>query len=208
MIVQGTLSAKQYYREHERLAAKVAESFERLTTEFEFVVVERAGGIAELNLRDSDLVNLGFARRFDVPILLVADIDRGGVFASLHGTLDLLDKPDRDLVHAFAVNRFCGDPELFAKGVGILRRKTGKPRLGVFPFRSDIHLDEEDSVSIGGAPPEDAGVQSVAIVRLPRISNHTDFLLLPQARWIERPSREFFHTVILPGTKSPVEDLA
>src|SRR5690606_26051543 len=113
---------------------------------FDFVVAEGAGSIAELNLARTDLVNMGFAVKFDMAVLLVADIDRGGVFGALHGTVDLLTPDQRELVRAFAVNRFRGDPALFESGRLLLEEKTGKPCLGVFPFAPEIELDEEDGV--------------------------------------------------------------
>jgi adenosylcobyric acid synthase len=167
-------------------------------------VVEGAGSIAELNLRQTDLVNLGFATRHDIPVLLVADIDRGGVFASVFGTLELLAPAERELVRAFAINRFRGDPSLFASGAKLLEEKTGKPCLGVFPFLENVHLDEEDSVSLDTRP---AGTSRLAAIRFPRISNFTDFRLLPVV-WIDRAVDRKFEIVILPGSKNTIADLA
>ena len=210
VVVQGKvwrdLTASEYYEQHGYLASKVGESFERLAERYEFVVVEGAGSIAELNLTKSDLVNLGFATRFGVPVLLVADIDRGGVFGALHGTVDLLEPAQRELVRAFAVNRFRGDPELFVDGRGILEAKTGKPCLGVFPFAPHIQLDEEDGLALETVCRE--GSHTVAIVRLPRISNFGDFRLLRDVRWIDAPVARDFGAVILPGTKNTAADLA
>lgn len=209
VVVQGKvwrdLPAADYYEQHEYLAGKVAESFERLTQRYEFVVVEGAGSIAELNLAQTDLVNLGFAMRFGIPVLLVADIDRGGVFGALHGTIDLLEPAQRGLLQAFAVNRFRGDPRLFESGRLLLEEKTGKPCLGVFPYAPDIELDEEDGVSLevrGGQ-----GKHAAAIVRFPRVSNFGDFRLLREARWIDGPVAGDFDAVILPGTKNTAADL-
>jgi len=152
VVVQGkvwrNLSAREYYEQHEYLREKVEESYARLAAAHDFIVVEGAGSIAELNLRQTDLVNLGFAARHDIPVLLVADIDRGGVFGSVFGTIALLAPAERELVRAFAINRFRGDPSLFASGVKLLEEKTCKPCLGVFPFLDDVHLDEEDSVAL------------------------------------------------------------
>jgi len=205
--VWRTLSARDYYKHHDYLAAKTEESFERLAKALDFIVVEGAGSITELNLRRTDLVNLGFARRFGVPVLLVADIDRGGVFASVHGTIDLLEPDERELVRSFAANRFRGDPALFVEGTEILERKTDTPCLGVFPYAPQIHLDAEDSVVLDeqGAEPHDA--PPVAILRFPRVSNLADFRLLRSARWVDRPCGEQFDAIILPGSKSPADDL-
>ena len=203
------LSAQDYYKHHDYLASKISQSYERLAREFEFVVVEGAGSIAELNLRRTDLVNLGFAKRFNIPVLLVADIDRGGVFAAVHGTVDLLEPEEKELVCGFTINRFRGDPALFDDGVRILERKTQKPCLGVFPYAPEIELDAEDSVSIDHQPlAEGEGPPPVAILRFPRVSNLTDFRLIGSAHWIHRPSNEAFQAIILPGTKCTADDLA
>lgn len=206
--VWGDLSARAYYEHFDFFLAKAAESFERVRAEYDVVVLEGAGSIAELNLRRTDLVNLGFASRFDIPVLLVADIDRGGVFAAVHGTIDLLEPAERKLVRAFAVNRFRGDPTLFENGVDILEEKTQKPCLGVFPHAPDIHLDEEDGVRLDDLPASRADGARVAILKFPRISNLTDFRLMPDAVWVDRPLEAAFDVVILPGTKSTPADLA
>ncbi len=211
VVLQGkvwrNLNAREYYEQHDFLRSKVHQSFSRLASEYEFIVIEGAGSIAELNLRRTDIVNLGFAKHFEIPILLVADIDRGGVFASLYGTVSLLEPSERDLVRAFAVNRFRGDGTLFCDGVKILEAKTGKRCLGVFPFAPEIELDQEDSVDLDTRN-RTAETSRVAIIRLPHISNHTDFRLLHSACWIQRPVASEFEVVILPGTKSTVADLA
>jgi adenosylcobyric acid synthase len=208
VVVQGkvwrNLSAREYYEQHEYLRERVEESYARLAAAYEFIVVEGAGSIAELNLRQTDLVNLGFAARHDIPVLLVADIDRGGVFASVFGTIELLAPAERELVRAFAINRFRGDPSLFASGAKLLEEKTGKPCLGVFPFLENVRLDEEDSVSLDARP---GGVSHMAAIRFPRISNFTDFCRLPVV-WIDRAADRKFEIVILPGSKNTIADLA
>ncbi len=210
VVVQGrvwkNLTARQYYEQHDFLRDKVHESFARLSSQYDFIVVEGAGSIAELNLRQTDIVNLGFAKSFQIPILLVADIDRGGVFASVYGTIALLEPDERDLVSAFAVNRFRGDPSLFSDGVKLIEQKVGKPALGVFPFAPDIEVDQEDTVNLDDRLTR-AEASSVAIVRFPHISNHTDFRLLKSAHWIHRPLDREFDVIILPGTKSTMSDL-
>jgi adenosylcobyric acid synthase len=208
VVVQGTvwrnLSAREYYEQHEYLREKVEESYARLAAAHDFIVVEGAGSIAELNLRQTDLVNLGFAARHDIPVLLIADIDRGGVFGSVFGTIALLAPAERELVRAFAINRFRGDPSLFASGVKLLEEKTCKPCLGVFPFLDDVHLDEEDSVAL---EERRAGATRFAAIRFPRISNFTDFRLLP-VTWIDRTIDRKFDVVFLPGSKNTIGDLA
>lgn len=205
--VWGNLSAADYYRQYDFLLRKVEESYARLSAQYEFIVIEGAGSVAELNLRNMDLVNLGLARRLNVPVLLVADIDRGGVFASICGTISLLEPEEASLVRAFAVNRFRGDPALFADGVQLLEHKTALPCLGVFPFVHDVHLDEEDSVALDHWQPLPQDGLSIAIVQFPRVSNHTDFQRLTSAFWIQRPLRRQFDRVILPGSKNSVADL-
>jgi adenosylcobyric acid synthase len=205
--VWRNLSAADYYRQYDFLVRKVDESYARLAAQYDYIVIEGAGGIAELNLRRMDLVNLGLARRLNVPVLLVADIDRGGVFASICGTISLLEPEEAALVRAFAVNRFRGDPALFADAVPILQEKTGRPCLGVFPYVHDVEIDEEDSVALDHWQPAAQDGPAIAILQFPRVSNHTDFQRLTSALWIQRPSRRQFDLVILPGSKNSVADL-
>jgi len=209
-----TLSAQDYYKHFDFFLESVLDSYARLSETYDFVIIEGAGSITELNLKDFDLVNLGLAARLHAPCILVADIDRGGVFASIIGTFHLLDGREAPLVKSFLVNRFRGDRTLFSDGVPILEDKTGRPCLGVFPFLGDVRLDPEDSVSLEDhAAPQCAasnelhGRSRVAIVRFPHISNFTDFRLLPDAVYVTQPTAGQFDTIILPGTKSTIEDL-
>jgi adenosylcobyric acid synthase len=205
--VWRTLSAPDYYAQFDFLLENVLAAYRRLSAKHDFIVIEGAGSISELNLRQHDLVNLGLATRIQSPCLLVADIDRGGVFAAVAGTLQLLEPDEKNLVRSFLVNRFRGDMSLFKDGVSILERKAGKPCLGVFPFLDGVDLDPEDSVSLEERKVPATGGRRVAIVKLPHISNFTDFRLLPNATYITSPSVGSFDTVILPGTKSTIEDL-
>jgi adenosylcobyric acid synthase len=213
VIVNGkiwrTLPARAYYEHFDFLLAKVMEAYENLAARFEVVVIEGAGSVTELNLRQWDLVNLGLVTRLSVPWLLVSDIERGGVFASIVGTVHLLTEPERSLLRAFALNKFRGDRSLFDEGRRILEEKTACPCLGVFPFAEDIRLDDEDSLSVPShsAFKEQPVGCRYAIVRLPRISNTTDFRLLPRARWLDLPVDEAFDFIFLPGTKNTIEDL-
>lgn len=199
------LRAREYYNHFDFLFGEVLAAYQRLAARFDYVVIEGAGSVAELNLKSRDLVNLNLARAISAPALLVSDIDRGGVFAAIIGTIDLLEPEERAVVRAFAVNRFRGDPTLFEDGVRILEAKSGKPCLGVFPYLREFTIDEEDGVSV-----EDRSSTSsdVAVIKLPRISNLTDFRLLPDAAWITRPLDRQFATIFLPGTKSTLPDLA
>ncbi len=203
--VWKTLSAREYYTHFPYLLEQVLDAYHRLASQYEFVVIEGAGSITELNLKHTDLVNLGLATRIGAPVLLVADIDRGGVFASVVGTFCLLEKHERALVRGFAVNRFRGDPALFADGVGLLESRANRPCLGVFPYAPDIVLDAEDAVSL--EEQQHRASKSVAVVRFPHISNFSDFRLLPEARWISRPVNGDFEFIILPGTKNTIGDL-
>lgn len=197
------LSARAYYEHFDYLLQRVLESYERLSSSYDFVVIEGAGSVAEMNLKARDLVNFGLARRIGSPALLVSDIDRGGVFASLIGTMDLLEQDEAALVRSFAVNRFRGDVTLFRDGVTFLEQRMKRPCLGVFPTADDISLDEEDAVTVEATR---AGGADVAIIRLPRISNFTDFDRI-QADWIDRPARLLYSHVIIPGTKNTTGDL-
>lgn len=205
--VWKTLDAAAYYEEFDVLLSHVLNAYRRLESQYDFVVIEGAGSISELNLKHRDLVNLGLAKRIDAPVMLVSDIDRGGVFASLVGTFALLEPEEEKLVRGFTVNRFRGDPSLFAGGVDTLMRLTNHPCLGVFPFDPSISLDAEDGV---GIPKTSTCTPSakVAIMHFPHISNTTDFRLLSGAQWITKPLDRHVETIILPGTKNTIDDLA
>ncbi len=207
--VWQTLPAREYYEHYELLKDVVMSAYEDLASRFEVIIIEGAGSVAELNLRRLDLVNLGLATKLSAPWLLVGDIERGGVFASLIGTVGLLSPEERALLRAFAVNKFRGDRSLFDEGEKILEDRTQRPCLGVFPYAGDIHLDDEDSLSIpeGAEPLERRDGPSCAIIRFPRISNSTDFRLLPDARWITCPPNHDFDFIFLPGTKNTIADL-
>jgi adenosylcobyric acid synthase len=209
VIVNGkvwkNLSARDYYEHTDFLLGRVLDAYERLASQYQYIVMEGAGSIAEMNLRQRDLVNLGIAKRVGAPVLLVADIDRGGVFASVVGTYCLLSPEERAMVRSFAVNRFRGDSSLFDDGVNILEEKTGSPCLGVFPLLENARIDEEDSVALDRRGV--SGTSRIAILQFPRISNFTDFRLLLDARWVTAPVGGRFDVVILPGTKNTLADL-
>ena len=162
VVVQGRvwaeLEARDYYNHTEVLLGLALESYGRLAAQFPWIVCEGAGSVAEVNLRERDITNLRFAERVGASVVLVADIERGGVFASLVGTMDLLPPSQRALVKAFVVNRFRGDISLFDSGVTFLEERLGIPCLGVFPFSRDIELDEEDSLGIDSAVAGDGKV--------------------------------------------------
>jgi len=207
VVVRGrvwrSVEAAHYYGHTEHLMGLALKSYERLAAQFECIVCEGAGSVAEMNLMERDIVNLRFAERVGARALLVADIERGGVFASLVGTMELLPASQRELVRAFAVNRFRGDVRLFDEGVQFLEKRLGIPCLGVFPYSREIVLDDEDCLSIE----ESAGDSEVAVIRLPRISNFTDFRPLGAVHWIAQPVARQYKVVFLPGTKNTIEDL-
>lgn len=207
------------YRQRD-FAATVLSTLDGLRQDFDVVICEGAGSPAEVNLRDGDVANLGLARAADLPVLVVGDIDRGGVLAHLFGTLAVVDPADQAMIQAFAVNKFRGDPGLLAPGLDWLTGATGRPVLGVLPWREELWLDTEDSLSYAadgviGRPRPPLGDQwlRVAVVRLPRISNATDVEALAcepgvAVRFVTEPSRlADADLVVLPGSKSTVDDL-
>jgi adenosylcobyric acid synthase len=213
------LDVRAYQDLKPRLRTVVLEALAGLADRFEVVICEGAGSAAEINLRADDLVNMGLARAVSLPVVVVGDIDRGGVFASLFGTLALLDAVDQALVAGFLVNKFRGDPAILAPGLDQLARLTGRPVLGVLPWRPGLRLDAEDSVELatpvdGPAPPLGPDVLQVAVVRLPWLSNFTDFDPLAAelgvtVRFTTAPAEVLAADLaVLPGTKATVADLA
>ncbi len=212
VIVNGrlwkTLTAREYYAHADQLRPIVSAAYQDLASRFDAVVIEGAGSVSELNLREYDLVNLGLVTRIQVPWMLVADIERGGVFGSVIGTVHLLSPEERALFRGFAINKFRGDVTLFDSGVQLLEQQTATSCLGVFPHAEDIHLDAEDSLALktqaqSPAPP---GART-AIVRFPHLSNATDFRLVSWADWIVEPSPSEYDFIILPGSKNTIADL-
>jgi adenosylcobyric acid synthase len=217
--VQGTVwgrsDAREYFTHKKELAERVRESYERLAAQFEMIVIEGAGSAAEVNLRDRDLANWAMAELADARVILVADIDRGGVFAQIVGTLDLLTSEERARVIGLIINKFRGDATLFEDGVQFLRTRTGVPVLGVVPMLRDLAVDQEDSVAVERAQqwPFDSTYVNVAVVLLPRMSNFTDFKPVAmepdvRLRYVEHPEDLIgVDVVILPGTKNTLDDL-
>lgn len=212
----GNQAAYSYFRREgrEELRAVVNAAFDRLSACYNPIVLEGAGSISELNLADSDLVNMPMARHADADVLLVADIDRGGVFASVYGSVMLQSPDDRRRIKGVIVNKFRGDLRLFESGVAMLERLTGVPVLGVVPYSRDFVIDPEDSVSLDTKPvrPVD-GAFNVAVVRLAHLSNFTDFDRLERTPGVnlyytDRPEcLERADAILLPGTKSTIADL-
>jgi adenosylcobyric acid synthase len=214
---RGNQSARDYHARKEHLFREAAAALERLRRSFELVILEGAGSCAEVNLMAEDIVNLRMAEQADAAVLLVADIHRGGVFGQIVGTLACLQPRDRNRVQGIIVNRFRGDKTLFAEGVHWIEQRTGKPVLGVLPWFEHIRIESEDSVVIENPPqvrpPDDAGPPAIAVVRLPRISNFTDFEPLSaieglQVHFLEQPQcLQGFRAVVLPGSKNTRHDL-
>ncbi len=206
--VWDTLHARDYYALADLWRAKVIEAYRDLEARFDVVVIEGAGSVSELNLRPYDVVNLWLVQELRAPWLLVADIERGGVFAAIGGTIGLLDPGERALFRGFLINKFRGDATLFDDGARMLERMTSSRCFGVFPYASDIHVDDEDSLALETRPrmAAPAGAR-IAIIRLPHLSNATDFRLLQWAEWLTSPAPEHFDFVILPGSKNTIADL-
>jgi adenosylcobyric acid synthase len=206
--VWKTLPPRGYYDHADELRTHVLAAYEDLAARFDVVVIEGAGSVSELNLRQFDLVNLGLATRVRAPWILVADIERGGVFASILGTVGLLTSEERALFRGFAINKFRGDTSLFEDGVRILEERANAHCFGVFPYASDTTIDAEDSLALKteATRPAPAGA-SIAIVRFPCLSNATDCRLLTWADWITSPPPRPYDFVILPGSKNTIEDL-
>jgi adenosylcobyric acid synthase len=223
----GNMEALEYHHYKNTARAAVLQSHARLSAQYRVVVVEGAGSPAEINLREGDIANMGFAEAVDCPVILIADIDRGGVFAHLVGTLALLSPSEQERVVGFVINRFRGDLALLRPGLDWLEQHTGKPVLGVLPYMHDLHLEAEDAVPSSSPSPrpqagEGLGVRGVNGERklrvivpiLPHISNHTDFdplRLHPQVDFnfvtISEPLPAA-DLIILPGSKSVRSDLA
>lgn len=211
-----TVSASSYYQVNRELWGAVTSALERLRAAYDLVLIEGAGSPVELNLKQREIANMAVARYAQAPVLLVGDIDRGGVFAQLLGTLWLLEPEERALVRGLIVNKFRGDPALFADGIGILEERGGVPVLGLVPYLYDLGIPEEDAVALeepGAARAVDGDVD-IAVIRLPRISNFDDFDPLAaepgvRVRYVSSPQEMGRpQAVILPGTKSTISDLA
>lgn len=211
--VARTISANDYYLYTPQLIETVRSALGRLRSAYDVVVIEGAGSPAEINLKDREIANMRAARMAQAPVLLVGDIDRGGVFASLVGTLELLEDEERDRIKGFIINKFRGDLKLLQPGLDFLEKRTLKPVLGVVPYFRDIRIAQEDSVyldeRIDNQPSYDL---DIAVIHLPHISNYDDFDPLEEdgcrVRYVRRPNEIGNpHLIILPGTKSTVIDL-
>ncbi len=210
--IRGQMSAAEYFRYKKRLFPEVLAAYDSLAAEHDIIVIEGAGSPAEINLRADDIVNMGLALRLNAPVLLAGDIDRGGVFAQLYGTVALLQPEEQARIKGLIINKFRGDPEILRPGLSMLEEKTGKRVLGVVPYLR-VDVDDEDSLAPCLERETAHKPLDAAVVRLPRISNFTDFTPLeehPQigVRYVDDPRKLGLpDLVILPGTKSTVGDL-
>ncbi len=218
IIVHGkqlqSMDAGTFHAYKGRAMDYVLESFERLGQQHEVIIVEGAGSPAEINLREQDIANMGFAEAADCPVLLVADIDRGGVFATVVGTLELLSTSEQQRVLGVVINKFRGDIKLLHSGLRWLEDRINKPVFGVLPYLHNLYLDAEDALAAAQALSPQGATLRIAVVVFPRISNHTDFDALRQHPEVDLQyvtldqSLPLGDLVILPGTKNVREDLA
>lgn len=210
----GNMSAKEYHTGYSLQALDVIKAcLDKLSAEFDTIVIEGAGSPAEVNLKANDIVNMRIAKMLTAPVLLVADIDRGGALASVVGTLELLDPDERDLIKGIIINKFRGDIDLLKPALDFLENKTGKPIIGVVPHLDQLGIDDEDSVSLDEKQVHTMSDLDIAVIRTPKISNFTDFdafanesdvtvRYIKQGENIGNPD-----LILLPGSKNTIEDL-
>lgn len=209
--VRGNMRAREYFAYKKQLIPTIKAAYESLAAENDIIVIEGAGSPAEINLKTDDIVNMGIAKMFAAPVLLIGDIDRGGVFAQLLGTIDLLESDERALIKGLIVNKFRGDKSLLRSGTDILTQRSEKPVLGVIPY-TPLDIDDEDSLS-ERFDRHGEGILDIAVIKLAHISNFTDFTALECAdgvslRYVSRPDKLGTpDMVILPGTKNTLYDM-
>lgn len=220
VVIRGQARFHLRPHDHERYRAEawpeIVNSYRTLARQFDLIIIEGAGGTAEINLRERDIVNWAIADLADAPVLLVADIDRGGVFASLVGTIELLSPAERRRVQGCLINKFRGDVRLLESGLRFLEQRTGVPVLGVIPYIRNPRIPEEDAATLDRAPsffPSPARSITIGVIRIPRISNYTDFAPFEDepdvaVRYLSDPaSASSLDVLVLPGSKSTVADL-
>lgn len=210
----GNMSAREYFAYKKKLIPEVERAFQKLSGEYDIIVIEGAGSPAEINLKQDDIVNMGMAKMAKAPVLLVGDIDRGGVFAQLYGTVMLLEPDERALIKGLVVNKFRGDKGLLESGLDMIEKRLSIPVAGVIPYM-DVELEEEDSLGnhLAGTGKTDLTAVEIVVIRLPRISNFTDFQVFAAIPWVclryvnrisdlGNPD-----LIILPGSKNTIGDL-
>lgn len=210
--VLGTMSARDYFKYKKKLVPDIMKAYKELSDEYDIIVIEGAGSPAEINLKNDDIVNMGMAKMAKAPVLLVGDIDRGGVFAQLIGTVDLLEPSERDMVKGLIINKFRGDKTILDPGVKMLEERSHIPVVGVAPYMN-IQVEDEDSLTERFDRKQSAGLINIAVIRVPRISNFTDFNPFESVegvslRYVQHVSElKNPDMIILPGTKNTMEDL-
>ena len=210
--VRGQMPAAAYFKMKRSLIPDILAAYNSLAEEVDIIVIEGAGSPAEINLKADDIVNMGLAKLVDAPVLLAGDIDRGGVFAQLYGTVALLEPDERTRIKGLLINKFRGDVEILRPGLAMLEEKTQLPVLGVIPYLK-VDIEDEDSLSTRLEAGRAVKPLDAAILRLPHISNFTDFMPLEQhpllgVRYVQSPRRLGTpDVVILPGTKNTIDDL-
>lgn len=210
--VLGTMSARDYFKYKKSLVPDIMKAYNALASENDIIVIEGAGSPAEINLKEEDIVNMGMAKMAKAPVLLVGDIDRGGVFAQLIGTVELLEEDEKAMVKGLIINKFRGDKTILDPGVEMLEERSKIPVVGVAPYL-DIQVEDEDSLTERFDRKQEAGVIDIAVIRTPRISNFTDFNPFESIpgvslRYVKHP-RDLHSPdmIILPGTKNTMGDL-
>lgn len=210
--VVGNMRAMDYFKRKKEYIPVIREAYRKLAASHDIVVIEGAGSPAEINLKQDDIVNMGMAKIADAPVLLVGDIDRGGVFAQLYGTVQLLEPEEQNRIKGLIINKFRGDKKILEPGLVMLKNLCGKDVLGVVPY-ADVDIEEEDSLAASLEQKEITAAVDIAVIRLPRISNFTDFQALNlekavSVRYVEKLSQLGSpDAVILPGTKNTMKDL-
>lgn len=210
--VLGTMSARDYFKYKKKLIPDIMKAFHQLEEMYDIIVIEGAGSPAEINLKEDDIVNMGMAKLAKAPVLLVGDIDRGGVFAQLIGTVDLLEPDERAMVKGLIINKFRGDKTILDPGVAMLEEKSGIPVVGVAPYLQ-IQVEDEDSLTERFSGSQEVGLIDIAVIRVPRISNFTDFNPLEgipgvSLRYVKHAGElKNPDLILLPGTKNTMEDL-
>ena len=211
--VLGNMKAMDYYANKKQLVPEIKKAFEKLSGEYDIIVIEGAGSPAEINLKENDIVNMGMARIAKAPVLLCGDIDRGGVFASLYGTVKLLEDEEQSMIKGLIINKFRGDVEILKPGLQMIEEKTGIPVVGVVPL-TPLDIDDEDSLSDRLTHTGQKGGIDLAVIRLPHISNFTDFNVFERMdgvslRYVGSAGELGTPDLIfLPGTKNTMDDLA
>ncbi len=211
-ISRGVMSAREYFSIKKKLVPEILEAYARLDNAYDVIVIEGAGSPAEINLKQDDIVNMGLAELVDAPVLLAGDIDRGGVFAQLYGTVKLLEEKEQRRIRGLIINKFRGDPALLGSGIEMLEDLTGKKVAGVIPYLP-VHLEDEDSLSDRLERHAERKAVDLAVIRFPRISNYTDFNIFEtmedvSVRYVSSPSHlDRPDLLFLPGTKNTSADM-